>query len=87
MSIASPINLALASLFVLVLYYHFRPKSQVKLPKGPAPVVFRTFIPSTLLPFNGKDGAPVYLAVKGRVFDVTPGKHFYGPVRRSLSST
>lgn len=22
---------------------------------------------------------PVYLAVRDRVFDVTPGKHFYGP--------
>ncbi|KAJ9191558.1 hypothetical protein DTO166G4_926 [Paecilomyces variotii] len=79
MSIASPINLVLLSLFILVLYYHFRPKSQVTLPKGPPPVVFRTFTPSTLLPFNGVDGAPVYLAVRGRVFDVTPGKNFYGP--------
>jgi len=78
-SIASPTNLILISLLVLVIYMQFRPKSQVTLPRGPAPVVFRVFTPSTLLPFNGKDGAPVYLAVRGRVFDVSPGRNFYGP--------
>lgn len=78
-TLATPINLILASLFIVVVYLQFRPKKPVTLPKGPAPVVFRTFTPSTLLPFNGKDGAPVYLAVRGRVFDVTPGRHFYGP--------
>jgi membrane-associated progesterone receptor component len=79
-TLATPINLILASLFIVVVYLQFRPKKPVTLPKGPAPVVFRTFTPSTLLPFNGTDGAPVYLAVRGRVFDVTPGRHFYGPV-------
>jgi membrane-associated progesterone receptor component len=81
MSIASPINLILLSLFVVVVYYQFlRPKPPVALPAKPAPVVFRVFTPSTLLPFNGLGGAPVYLAVRGRVFDVTPGRNFYGPV-------
>ncbi|PGH23380.1 hypothetical protein AJ80_02633 [Polytolypa hystricis UAMH7299] len=79
-SIASPINLLLFSLFVILVYLRFRPKRAVSLPQGPAPVVFRTFTPTTLLPFDGKDGASVYLAVRGRVFDVTSGKNFYGPV-------
>ncbi|KAL1958283.1 hypothetical protein VTO42DRAFT_4791 [Malbranchea cinnamomea] len=78
-SIATPINFVLASLFAVLVYMQFRPKTQVTLPKGPDPVVFRTFTPVTLLPYNGKDGAPVYLAVRGRVFDVTPGRNFYGP--------
>ncbi|EED19582.1 DNA damage response protein (Dap1), putative [Talaromyces stipitatus ATCC 10500] len=78
-TIATPINLILLSLFVVIAYFQFRPKKPVTLPKGPAPVVFRTFTPSTLLPFNGTDSAPVYLAVRGRVFDVTPGRNFYGP--------
>ncbi|PGH30564.1 hypothetical protein GX50_06647 [[Emmonsia] crescens] len=78
-SIASPINLILVSLFVLLVYFHFRPRQHLVLPKGPPPVVFRTFTPITLLPFNGKDGAPVYLAVRGRVFDVSAGRNFYGP--------
>jgi hypothetical protein len=62
----------------------FRPKAPVTLPKGPAPIVFRTFTPTTLLDFNGVDGKPVYLAVRGRVFDVSPGRNFYGPVCAAL---
>jgi hypothetical protein len=85
MSIASPVNLILLSLFVLLVYRHFRPKPPVVLHQTPAPVVFRTFTPSTLLPFNGIGGAPVYLAVRGRVFDVTSGRNFYGPVRPAVS--
>jgi membrane-associated progesterone receptor component len=79
MSIASPINLILLSLFIIVVYRHFRSKPPVVLPRNPAPVVFRTFTPTTLLPFNGMGGASVYLAIRGRVFDVTAGKNFYGP--------
>jgi membrane-associated progesterone receptor component len=79
MSIASPINLILLTLFIVLVYIQFRPARSVSIPTGPAPVVFRKFTPSTLLPFNGIDGAPVYLAVRGRVFDVTPGRNFYGP--------
>lgn len=29
--------------------------------------------------FRGENGAPIYLALMGRVFDVTKGKDFYGP--------
>jgi len=51
----------------------------VSLPAPPPPTVFRTFTPPTLLPYNGEKDMPVYLAVRGKVFDVTPGKNFYGP--------
>ncbi|GMN40275.1 hypothetical protein TIFTF001_009517 [Ficus carica] len=36
--------------------------------------------PQELLQYNGTDPSkPIYVAVKGRVFDVTAGKSFYGP--------
>jgi len=75
----TPINIILITLFILVLYYQLRPKPKVILPRAPPVTVFETFTPPTLLPNNGKNGAPVYLAVRGKVFDVTPGRQFYGP--------
>jgi membrane-associated progesterone receptor component len=49
------------------------------LPKGPTPIVFQTYTPRTLLKNNGQNNAPVYLAVRGKVYDVTSGRNFYGP--------
>jgi len=75
----TPINLILLSLFVAIGYFQLRPKKPIAPPKQAPAVVFQTFTPRTLLPNNGTNGAPVYLAVRGRVFDVTPGRQFYGP--------
>jgi membrane-associated progesterone receptor component len=75
----TPINLILFSLFLLIVYYQFRPRPKVTLPAAPPAIVFQTFTPRTLLPKNGQNGEPVYLAVRGRVFDVSAGRHFYGP--------
>ncbi|KFY28151.1 hypothetical protein V493_03077 [Pseudogymnoascus sp. VKM F-4281 (FW-2241)] len=75
----TPINAILLSLFVVIIYYQLRPKTPTDLPKQPPAIVFQTFTPRTLLPNNGANGAPVYLAVRGRVFDVTSGRQFYGP--------
>ena len=67
------------SLLVLLIYFRLRPTAPQTLPKAPAPIVFRTFTPPELKPYNGEDNAGVYLAVRGKVFDVTSGKNFYGP--------
>ncbi|CAG8002172.1 unnamed protein product [Penicillium salamii] len=79
MTIATPINFILGSLFIVLLYWHFRPKAPIDLPRGPPPTVFKTYTPKTLIEFNGEDNRPVYLAVRGRIFDVSPGRNFYGP--------
>lgn len=77
--IVTPINLILFALFVAFLYTQLRPKTPAALPQGPPPTVYRTYTPTSLIEFNGEQDRPVYLAVRGRVFDVTPGRSFYGP--------
>ena len=49
------------------------------LPADRPPTVFKTYTPHTLLPFSGENDSPVYLAVRGRIFDVSRGRNFYGP--------
>ncbi|RDL42189.1 Cytochrome b5-like heme binding protein [Venustampulla echinocandica] len=78
-TIATPLNLVLLSLFLYILYRSFRPSPAPKLAPPPPAIVFRTFTPPDLLPFNGMNNQPVYLAVRGKVFDVSAGRNFYGP--------
>lgn len=78
-TVATPINVILLSLFVILAYYRLRPAPPTTLPRAPEPVVFRTFTPRILQKYNGENGQPVYLAVKTKVYDVSPGRNFYGP--------
>ena len=75
----TPLNVTLFLVFLTLLYLRFRPAAPIELPNAPPPTVFRTFTPRTLLPNNGTNDKPVYLAVKGKVYDVTAGRNFYGP--------
>jgi membrane-associated progesterone receptor component len=75
----TPLNASLFLVLITVLYLRFRPTPPVELPNAPPATVFRTFTPRTLLPNNGTKDQPVYLAVKGKVYDVTSGRNFYGP--------
>ncbi len=109
----TPVNIILFSLLGILAYIQLRPRREITLPKHPPPVVFRTFTPRTLIPYNGRgsssssssssstkhpptdsdkfltednpstatleDKKEIYIAVRGAVYDVTPGKQFYGP--------
>lgn len=75
----TPLNVTLFVVFLTLLFLRFRPSAPIELPNAPPATVFRTFTPRTLLPNNGTNDKPVYLAVKGKVYDVTPGRNFYGP--------
>lgn len=48
-------------------------------PDRKEPLLYQTYTPKTLQPFNGKDDEKVLLAVRGKVYDVTKSKRFYGP--------
>ncbi|KOS21738.1 Damage response protein 1 [Escovopsis weberi] len=79
-ALLTPINLLLASLVAYTIHAAFLSgPAYPALLRPPPPVVFRTYTPRTLLPFNGDAGRPVYFAVRGRVFDVSRGRQFYGP--------
>lgn len=43
------------------------------------PIVAGKFTPTTLAKFNGTEDPKIFIAVRGRVFNVTQGASFYGP--------
>ncbi|KAI0085219.1 cytochrome b5 [Irpex rosettiformis] len=50
------------------------------IPKAhPPTLLFKTYTPKTLSPFNGENGQRILLSIKGVVYDVTAGRSFYGP--------
>ncbi|TFY56180.1 hypothetical protein EVJ58_g7796 [Rhodofomes roseus] len=58
--------------------YSWMPKAH------PPTLLFKTYTPKTLEPFNGEDGKRILLAINGIVYDVTAGRNFYGPRMLSL---
>jgi membrane-associated progesterone receptor component len=78
-SFFTPLNIILISAILYTAYSFFRAPTRHEIPKPPPPVVFKTYTPRTLLPLNGENNTPVYLAVRGKVYDVSMGRNFYGP--------
>ncbi len=60
--------------------YSWMPKSH------PPTLLFKTYTPKTLVPFNGQEGQRILLAIKGVVYDVTAGRSFYGPCESTVSA-
>ncbi|KAM0512952.1 hypothetical protein ACHAPE_008312 [Trichoderma viride] len=78
--LVSPLNILLVSIILYTAYTTFFSKSAPpQLPKQPPPTVFKIYNPHTLLPFSGADNAPVFMAIRGAVYDVSRGRNFYGP--------
>lgn len=84
----TPLNTSLFVLLATVIYFRYikpyNAQQQTLALEREKAVVFMTFTPRYLLRFNGlpndfnKEGK-VYIAAKGKVYDVTPGRNFYGP--------
>ncbi|KEY67340.1 hypothetical protein S7711_09470 [Stachybotrys chartarum IBT 7711] len=75
----TPLNILLLGVVAYTTYSMLRPTPSPKPSRDAPPTIFRTYTPRSLLPFNGEQGAPVFLAVRGKVFDVSRGRNFYGP--------
>ena len=61
--------------------YTWMPKSH------PPTLLYQTYTPKTLAPFNGQEGKRILLAIKGIVYDVTAGRNFYGPSESPAASS
>ncbi|KKA28813.1 hypothetical protein TD95_002833 [Thielaviopsis punctulata] len=77
--VLTPVDTILVTFILFTISGWIFPPSFPKPARSRPPRVFKTFTPRTLLPYTGVDGTPIYLAVKGQVFDVTHRPQFYGP--------
>eukprot|EP00736_Rhodelphis_marinus_P009700 Rmarinus@m.9109 len=63
----------------LGIYWFYRRRCGIKEKKGPVIVEKRDYTLEELSKFNGADGAPILIAVKGVIYDCTSSSDFYGP--------
>ncbi|XP_071846712.1 membrane-associated progesterone receptor component 1-like [Apostichopus japonicus] len=78
----NPINVALLSVCVFLLYKIFaggRKQPEPQRPPELPRMKRRDFTLQDLKKYNGVDDERILIAVNGQVFDVTRGKKFYGP--------
>ncbi|XP_063916710.1 neuferricin [Zophobas morio] len=76
------VKIALVSIFfaLLAFYYpSFVPFLAKFAPQKPNPKNSRLFTPEELQLYNGNDKPELYLAVLGKIFDVSKGSKHYGP--------
>jgi membrane-associated progesterone receptor component len=78
--ISSPTNIVLFIILLYVAYLRLRPRS-ISQPSVIAnePLVFTYYDPTELSEYDGKRNKRILMGIRGRVYDVTAGAHFYGP--------
>lgn len=78
-------NAALLAVLTYLLYNQFISRKTVAETESLPPIPPatkpepRVFTPRELAKYDGKDGALIYLSIKGQVFDVSSRPDFYGP--------
>jgi membrane-associated progesterone receptor component len=77
----NPLNLALLAILGYIAYQQFfSPKpAPPPPPKHKKVIEIKDYTPKELAKFNGENGAPIYLAISGKVYDVSSKPDFYGP--------
>jgi membrane-associated progesterone receptor component len=78
--ISSPTNIVLFIILVYLTYVRLRPRG-IPPPSviSDEPIVFMYYIPVELAEFDGRKNKRILMGVRGRVYDVSSGAHFYGP--------
>ncbi|KAF9971643.1 hypothetical protein BGZ73_005397 [Actinomortierella ambigua] len=79
---SNPVNWLLAAVLGYISYSYLKPAPPPPPPARPRQpaLVYKTYTPKELAEFDGQQpDSRILLAVKGKVFDVTRGRNFYGP--------
>ncbi|KAJ3211900.1 hypothetical protein HDU82_004590 [Entophlyctis luteolus] len=80
-ALSNPLNWLLGAvvLYLATSVASLHTRSTTTAPRHPVVVELRQFSKKDLAAFDGRSSKTIYLAVKGRVYDVTAGASFYGP--------
>jgi hypothetical protein len=89
--VQSPLNIALVCLIGVLVYKIVKSRQDVPISRPPEPTLpklkKRDFTVEELKKYDGtQEDGRVLVAVNGTVYDVTRGKHFYGPGKDDKSS-
>lgn len=78
--ITSPTNIVLFTILCYLAYIRLRPrKLQQPSVISDEPILFTYYTPIELSEFDGRKNKRILMGIRGRVYDVTAGSHFYGP--------
>jgi hypothetical protein len=75
----NPLNLGILIFLGYITFKTLQPKAKPIPRKEPKIIKQRNFTPLELSAFDGNSGPDIYLAVAGKVFDVSSKPDFYGP--------
>jgi membrane-associated progesterone receptor component len=75
----NPLNLALLAICGYLIYQQLKPAPKVAIPQHPKVIELKEFTPKELAVYNGSDRKEIYLAISGKVYDVSSKPEFYGP--------
>ena len=77
--ISSPTNIILFMILLYVVYLRLRPAATLPPIMPDEPIVFAYYTPLELSEFDGRKNQKILMGIRGRVYDVSAGRRFYGP--------